>query len=106
MKKSFLNPLIENEEEEKIVLEEYFNGFNGNISKEDTLVRQQTINKFEIKMKTQQNWTNKYPPMWFGAHDCSEMMISVGERFNKFKFFVIALKIIFNLNLECLLSQF
>ena len=96
-----MNPLIENVEEENIVYEEYFNGFYGNISKEDTKIRQQTINNFENKMKTQQNWTNRYPPMWFGAHDCSEMMISVGERFNKFKIFVIVLKIIFNINLEC-----
>ena len=81
MRKSFLNPLIENDEEDNFVYEEYFNGFLGNISKEDTKIRQQTVNNFENKMKTQQNWTNIYPPMWFGAHDCSEMIINVGEHY-------------------------
>ena len=85
VRKSFLNPLIENDDEGKIVNEEHFSGFFGNISKEDKQIRQRTIKNFENKMKTQQNWTNMYPPVWFGAHDCSEIIISVGEQYNKFR---------------------
>ena len=81
MRKSFLSPLIENDDELNIVVEEYFIGYDENISKEDLQLRQQTIQKFEYKMKTLQNWTNKYPPLLFGAHDCSEMIISLGELF-------------------------
>ena len=81
MRKSFLNPLIETDVEGTIFFEEFFNGYNKNITSEDLELRQQTVGKLENKMKTLHNWTKEYLPPWFGAHECSEMIVNVGKLF-------------------------
>ena len=81
MRKSFLNPLIETDVEDAIFNEEYYTGFNKNITNEDLELRQKTVGKLENKMKTVHNWTKEYLPFWFGAHECSEMIVNVGKLF-------------------------
>jgi hypothetical protein len=71
--------LIESHAEERIVMEEFYEGYDRHISSDELLLRQRTIEQFENKMKNIHNWTENYPPSWFGAHDCSEMIISLGK---------------------------
>ena len=81
MRKSFINPLIETDVEDAIFKEEYYTGLNKNLSNEELAVREQTVRQFEYKMKTLHNWTKDYLPAWFGAHECSEMIVNVGKLF-------------------------
>ena len=79
MRKSFLNPLIETDIEETIFKEEFYTGFNTNITNEDLQLRQKIVVQLENKMTTLHNWTKEYLPIWFGAHECSEMIVNVGK---------------------------
>ena len=78
-RKSILHPLFQNDLEETIVMDEYYYGYTANNISKD--FRQTTIEEFEYKMKSFHNWTNEYPLFWFVAHECSEMIISIGKFF-------------------------
>jgi hypothetical protein len=37
------------------------------------------VQKIEQVMKENYNWTDQIPPIWLGAHECSDMILSAGN---------------------------
>ncbi len=43
-----------------------------------------TVLKIEQAMKENYNWTDLVPPLWLGAHECSDMILRAGHYYFNF----------------------
>jgi hypothetical protein len=88
--------MIEKGGKEYEIIKAFYDEFlNGVEDQKDFDQHQQLLLRIEQVMKENYNWTDLIPPLWLGAHECSDMILSAGNYGFKFQIFFVLFEFCF-----------